>query len=215
MPARYEPTPQEFQSFCAELTIRGFREITVSDERSRELRAAFAFRKRHCGGRETGFVYRKGEYVVVVWTTWIDHMQCVRADDAAWVLILEKERIVYSTHPIHRTRNFLQRLSLQARIARWRLLKRPVCPECGRSMRIKWGEGAKSRYWSCANSAAHKNHGNLNRGWDDDMNFPDEAVRFIKSERKRRERYRAKARSEGREPGVAMKKRIRAKNERF
>lgn len=160
---------------------------------------------------EIGFIFEANGLKVVVWTTWekADSMTRIRNSDAGWVIILDNERTVYFSHPIHRTKNFLQNLLYQVQIAWWRVLHRPKCPECDEFMDIAFGKGLKSRYWKCSRRLRHSNRKSINCPWD--VALPSTIKNYLKSLRGKRARYFKKRRREGKDVCAAMKKRWKRK----
>jgi ssDNA-binding Zn-finger/Zn-ribbon topoisomerase 1 len=90
----------------------------------------------------------------------------------------------------------------QAWIAKWRVVNRPVCPECGNFMDITFGKGIKSRYWACEKLAPHCNGGPHRRDWD--AGLPAKALAYVKGLRKIRARARKRLLSDGEPHRKAM-----------
>ncbi len=197
MPKQVLPTAEEFAVFFNELEWRSFRRITSSESRLTAMRLGLVAPSPR-DGREVGYTYTANGLTVCVWTTYDAVEGCARDSDAGWVLIAQGDRVKYFSRPIHRTKNFLRNLLGHARIARTRVMHRPLCPTCRRMMDITLGQGLKSRYWSCAKHNEHQS-------WD--LGLGPEALAFVERYRKEHARYRARVRAAGREPGAALAKR--------
>lgn len=201
MPAKILPGELDLERLSRELRRRGFRSVTGvefhNDFRRFELKAP-----RPRPGRETGFVFTANGLSVRVWTTWLPRENKAREVDSAWVLITDGDRPLYFSRPIHRTKNFTVNLLRAAWIARWRILYRPICPECKRFMDICRGRGLKSRYWGCKRAALHKSGGAIRLNWD--YVLPPKARRCVESLRRESERYRRERRASGKPIGAAL-----------
>ena len=153
-------------------------------------------------GREIGYIYQANGLTVFVWTTFLADQKVTRESDLGWVLIASGDTAQYFAHPIRRTKNFMRNLLCHAWLAKFRVLHRPICPKCGKYMEITRGEALKSRYWSCKNVEAHDNKKWTHESWDYLMQ--PKAMRFIKSERNARARYRKERREKGLSTDQAM-----------
>jgi len=142
----------------------------------------------------------ENDYMVVVRPTKLQSGGWV-GQDHGWVLIVDRAgRIRYSSHPLIRTEHFLEKLLMLMRIARWRVFYRPK--HCGYYMHLVHRNGAmKSCFWKCAV------HPRTHRAGFEELrkSFPAEVRSWIEAERAKRERYRRKARSAGKDPFAAMK----------
>lgn len=206
MPEQRLPDFEEFSAFEVELIKRGFRRLS-SPEFSLQFKRLKLKAPRPRLGRELGFIFYANQYTVMVWTTWLLKEQVAREEDAGWVLIAEGDNVLYFSHPIHRTKNFLHNLFMQARIACWRVRHRPLCPECRNFMDIVKGKALKQRFWKCSRTKLHAGGKNRFRSWD--YRLTEEALEYIRPIRKKRvKRYKA-VRAEGKEPHQAMLNRKR------
>lgn len=174
MPKKVLFSLDDFQFISRELERLGFRKIEPGEfyDRIRNLKFQ-GFRPKK--GRETGFEFRAKSLVVTVWTTWLEEEGNPRDSDEGWIAITsESGRRLYFSHPLHRTRNFVVNLLMQARIARWRVKNRPSCSQCGEPMNIAGGrrreknqprcpecgelmEWERQGYWICYGNGEHKN----------------------------------------------------------
>lgn len=205
MPRKVLPALKDFLWFKRELTTRGFRPMYEVEFRRQFQRLGLkAPRPRQ--GREEGFTFFANNLSVVVWTTWLARQNKARESDAGWVLIAEGDRVLYFSHPIHRTRNFFLNLFRQAWLAQWRALHRPLCPECKKWMSIARGKGLKARYWVCGAWSQHDVKGTVRLDWD--YGLPPRAKRMVALLRRARARYRKQMLCEGREvvPAVLRRK---------
>lgn len=192
----------EFEKFRKSMLARSFREITSGEFRSDFIRLnpePPSFRE----GREVGFTFKANGYEVVVWTTYIEANKIARKSDAGRVLIKDGDDVIYHSHPMHRTKNFLHNLLLSAAIAKERVLNRPLCPKCGAYMHVKKGKGLKARYYQCTRRYAHSKP--VNRSWD--YGLPEIVLKEVLKIRKRRLPYVKKLAAQGKKPGAALKRR--------
>lgn len=205
----------DFKKFEQKLTKRGFKRLDpniVHEDILPEVEIGTPPRKHFKHEVGFGFFGEKG-FEVVVWTTYIPPDKRARESDNGWVLIKKGNRVLYYSHPLNRTENFLKRLYISAAIAQVRIQKRPECPQCGRYMEIVRGKGIGSRYWSCFHHLKQ-----VNRGWD--CNMPPEAMPYVRRIRKERERYYKQVRAKGGQVGSARldradrnrKRRLKRKN---
>jgi hypothetical protein len=131
--------------------------------------------------------------------------------DSGWVIIIDRaENKVYTSRPfIRRSENFFDRLFLEARIARWRVLQRPIeCPQgCKAPMLLVHRRGRlKSCYWKCALHPEDRTH---HRRFDDlKTPMPSEVMEQRKAERSTRRKKREEIRKAGGDPDAAFKKRM-------
>ncbi len=209
MPEQVFPDELSYRHFVESLEERGFMRLSrpevVSDFKRLGLEAPTPRE-----GREEGFRFHGNGLMVIVWTT--KTRFGFRQQDAGWVLIREGDDVRYYSRPHPRTKNFLYHMLMDARIARWRVLYRPLCNECDAFMRIAFGAYLKSRYWRCNQRYRHADHKPKFCGWDNlRRKFPAEALAYIKRRRKQRSKDRIKHWEEqlalGNTPGVAMLKR--------
>lgn len=196
MPKKFIFREEDFVFLKENLEKLGFKQI-VSDKKFIGLKKSSKKR-----GRETGFVFAANGLTVTVWTTWLSGEKRFRETDSGWVVISQKEKPLYFSHPLHRTKNFVLNLLRQAWLAQRRVIHRPICPECKRFMEIGWGRGIKSRYWVCR----HHSDKRIYQSWD--WCFGEKTKRFIRVKRRKREKYRKKRLAAGGKTNVAMMKRI-------
>jgi len=205
LPTRYEPTAQEFAKFVHELVdVRFFAPISRSDFWQDKARLGLKPPRRKREGPTRGYEYHFRGLRVRVWTTWLIRENRVSDTGSGWVLILDGDRIVYSSHPLHRTKNFLNRLLMRAKIARARVRNRPICPihKCWMVMCHRRGV-MKSLYWGCP-----RIHPSGKMVWASiDDGLPKEAMRFLRPSRKKSEKYRRVVRRQGKDPFTALKRR--------
>ena len=194
MPKKILPTEEQFLFIKEFLEAGGFEEISEEEFR-RNFRRLGLKAPRPRRGRETGFKFSENGLTVVVWTTWLKKEKRARESDAAWVIIVEDEQIVYSSHPIHRTKYFILNLLLQAIIAQTRVIHRPRCPECGEWMKIVHGKGIKSCYWQCAYTERHLNGQKIRKDWD--FALTETMKKYLNRIRRKRAYYRRKRRKQG------------------
>ena len=206
MPKQILPNKADFARLNKSLSRFSFQQILDKEfvEQYKTLRLV-APRPRE-GGREVGFIFKANGLKVTVWTTWLLRAQRARETDAAWVIISDEEKVFYFSHPIHRTKNFIDNLLKQAWIAMYRVKNRPRCRKCGKFMQITHGQGAKSCYWSCLNRHKHDDNKKVHLNWD--YNLPIKAKQYLKRLRKKRAVYRKQRRASGLSIDVARKRRI-------
>ncbi len=201
MPSQVLPDEKAFAEFKQRLLALGFRELT-NEEFTKSFKRLGLEAPHSRESRETGFIFAANDLKAYVWTTYLSAERKSRASDAGWVLIADGDRAKYFTHPLRRTKNFLLKLSRYAWIARWRVLNRPLCPQCHGYMRIAYGLALKSRYWRCDKKAAHDPRRPIFLAWDNGL--PPKALSFVKKERQPRRKYRQARKKAGLPNDVAM-----------
>ena len=163
------------------------------------------------GGSEVGFIYKPVEssnnYSVYVWTSYVPDLGHARPEDFGWVLITDGDKALYFAHPLIRTMGFKKKLLSYAWISMYKVLHRPVCPECGAWMHITPSKGISSRRWCCKAVKAHKSHKWITLPWD--FGLGPKAIAFLEKERKFQRKYRAKRRKNGQPTDVAITNRQR------
>jgi len=198
MPKKVLPTIKSFGDFRGLMQDCGFKKLD-GDE------MMIYSTLRPMAEKEFGFEYSANGLSVIVWTTWVESVSAAQESDMGWVLIIQEGEKAYS-HCFNRTKNFLLRLLRYARIAKRRIVARPVCEEHSIFMRVKFGRGIKSRYWACS----EKNHRDKKSARRDfDFGLTDEMKKFLEAERKMRARWIEKLRKEGRPTHTTMFKRSR------
>ena len=185
MPKKVLPSEADFDQFRKSLLEEGFRPVSRT-EFSNSFKRLDLQAPRPREGRETGFIFMANRLTVYVWTTFLEQENQAREEDAGWVVITEGDRPDYYSHPMMRTKGFLAKLLKNAKIAKERVLKRPLCPTCHAFMQITKGTRPKARYWSCVG----KSHPHLFHTLPWDYNLSDESMVFLKAERRERRRYR-------------------------
>ncbi len=201
MPAQVLPKEQAFATFERSLKRRGFRALGSSEFRATFPRLGLVAPSPR-EGREIGYSLVANGLQVVVWTTFLARDRTARSKDAGRVLIKDGDVVRYFSRPLHRTKNFLHNLLLQAAVARLRVLHRPQCPHCQAYMEIANGKGLKSRYWICRKPAHTKP---VFSDWD--VGLPAVALEHLQKLRARREAYRQKVEKKKTEPVPAVLKR--------
>jgi RNase P subunit RPR2 len=199
MPAKMLPDKERFELFTQYMLTEGFRKLSSVEFSSSYARLGLqAPRPRE--GRETGFVFTANGLTVFVWTTFLENEGHARDEDSGWVLITEGDRPAYFCHPMMRTEGFLRRLYRNAKIAKERVMKRPICPSCRAFMEIAMGKGLKSRYWKCVGKS--RPHYVKTLPWD--CNLCDESATISRAERKERKPYRKLIKDSGKKVVPAM-----------
>jgi len=152
-------------------------------------------------GRELAFVYeekpaspadKSDDLTVVVWTSYLLASGRARKKDCGWVVI-ESAGVGRYFIPVHRTKNFVKHILLEAQIARCRVRTRPRCPVCGVRMEITDGKGIGARYWRCPDKHARES-------WDHDVfisALPPEAKQHLLRRRRQRAAWYRKCRKAG------------------
>lgn len=200
MPKKVLPDIEAFRKFCSTMELLKFRKLATSEWRSDRTRLGLEAPSPR-RGREIGFCYIANGLEARVWTTVLAGEGCAREQDAGWVLVKEGDTVKYFSHPLHRTKNFLDTLLWFARIARWRVRNRPLCPMCKARMDIVRGKGIKSRYWKCS----RQTHKPVSLSWD--YGLPEEAQKFLRAYRKRRKQGRQKRKVAGKKIDTAVLRR--------
>lgn len=216
MPPKYYPSPHEFERFHEGIRGLGFREITRPEFKNDFIRLGLVA-PRPRKGREVGYSFHANQLTVRVWTSWLTEEEWERAGepereagirekDSGWVLISQDDEARYFCHPLHRTKNFLENLTIRARITRDRVIMRPLCPRCFYFMDIARGIGIGSRYWRCDSVELHENERYASLDWD--WGLSEDDVRFVQADRKTRRKYREELRRQGKvvEPAIFVRK---------
>jgi hypothetical protein len=202
VPEKYLPGRRDMEVIAAELLQRDFIPVQGLQHFRRVTKDERAFPPRPREGAELGFVFQKDDLTVVIWTTWLLSRGWARDRDSGWVVIEEGSKGKYFL-PVHRTQWFVDRLLMEAKIARFRICHRPHCSVCGAPMTILRGKGLGARYWSCPK-------GHKRAPWDTEpflMDLPIEARQHLARRRRYRElRYR-RLRKEGKPIRTAMLRR--------
>jgi hypothetical protein len=193
---------KDFDYLKSQLEKWGFRQIS-SQEFCLEYRQKRLKAPRVREGRETGFVFKSQGLKVIVWTTWLEEQSRARDSDAGWVLISDFQKVLYFSHPLRRTKNFIRHLLQQAYIARQRVIHRPRCPGCGKFMNITPGKGIKARYWSCSRRRFHPQGIIYTKDWDCGINNP-KIQKYLDQKRKAQKKYYQKRRAQGKRVPRAM-----------
>ena len=184
MPEKVSITPEIFAKFHEYITNKGFTPLLKgefqTDLKRYQLLAPSRI-KRQEKGSEVGYRYEANDLVVKVWTTYLPEKGDVRMSDEGWVLIasLEDEALDF-THPLRRTKNFLNRLYKWAQVAKERVDKRPSCPCCNAAMNIGRGVSLKDRIWVCTQFADHPSRRIITLPWD--ALLSDKALDFVRAD---------------------------------
>jgi hypothetical protein len=199
MPVFVQPDPARFWGMVKALEKKGFRRISRNQFPRDQERLGIVLPERRNRVAEVGLRYDENGLQVRIWTTYIEAEERVQEEDEAWVIIREGDKARYFSHPIRRTKNFLERLWKWAQVAQQRVKRRPLCPTCKAYMHIAYGQGLKARYWECQKSWLHGNGQWRFLDWD--IGLSPKAREFVN--RERRLRRLAEKRS-GKKQGTAM-----------
>lgn len=199
MPEKVLPDKEKFNLFEQEIIKEGFKRIS-DVEFFNSFRRLGLQAPRFRAGREIGFTFSANGLTVYVWTTFLSQIDRAREEDAGWVVIVEGDNPKYYSHPLMRTKGFLDKLLTNAKIAKERVLNRPVCPVCKAYMQIAKGRGLKSRYWKCRRIHPVLHIESL--GWD--CGLSEESLDFLMVERSARRRYRKLLKKAGKVVKPAM-----------
>lgn len=201
MPEKILPTLVEYEKGIRDKLLElGFRSITKR-EVSNDFERLDLFSRNPKKGKEEGFIFYSNGLKAIVWTTFVLSTETARDEDLGWVLIAKGDRALYFSHPFRRTKNFAENLLNYARIAKERVLNRPLCSECKRQMDIAQGRGIRARYWICTNWKNHENRKSIKLTWD--AGLSKDNLAFLKKERDARRKYIAKRRKAGKNANVA------------
>lgn len=199
MPIRVFPEEDDIKYIAHELNIRGFVPVCGLSGFRSKTKDEKAIPPHVRSGGELGFVFQKGDFSVWIWTTWLPLARRVRENDCGWIVIEQNGRGVYFL-PVHRTKNFINHLLIEAKIARCRIRNLPICAKCDKKMKIVQGRGLGSRYWSCGRCHATV-------PWDT-MEFlaglPEDARQHLSRRRAARKRWQKICREDGRPIRQAM-----------
>lgn len=205
MPKQQLPKKKDFDHLKFKLQKWGF--CQISEEKTFPEKNKRLISPRLRKGKESGFLFKANNLMVIVWTTWLEKEERARDSDAGWVLIVDQNKALYFSHPIHRTKNFIVNLLRESYVARQRIINRPICPICGSFMNIKKGKGIKARYWACPNIFIHQDKRNSIKDWDCGIKNP-KIRKYLEKKRKKRKKYREKIRKQGKEvkPAIMTRK---------
>lgn len=206
MPKKVEIVHEAFALFRKWMERRGFR-LVLRGEFQRDFVRLGLVAPRQTEGREIGFRYNASGLEVRVWTTYLDPEGPMKSKDEGWVLIKDGDRARYYARPMHRTKHFLRKLFMCARVAQIRIQERPHCPKCEKYMRIAYGSGLKSRYWECRRTELHADGRFAFRSWDYGLSEYPKAFSFVKELRKKRLPHQMKMRADGKRTGTAVLRR--------
>jgi hypothetical protein len=184
MPAFVQPDPARFWGMVKDLEKKGFRRISRNQFPRDQERLGIVLPERRNRAAEVGLRYDENGLQVRIWTTYLESEERVQEEDEAWVIIREGDKARYFSHPIHRTKNFLERLWKWAQVAQQRVKRRPLCPCCKAYMQIANGKGLKSRYWECRKSWVHDDRQFKFLDWDIGLSL--KARDFVTRERRLR-----------------------------
>lgn len=204
MPPKALPREEDIIQLSRILVAKGFSPIQGLEHFRKATKEERVVPPRPREGAELGFLFQRNDLAVVVWTSWLLHDKKAREKDRGWVVIEQRERGVYFL-PINRTKYFIDRLIMEASIARFRVLRRPICKRCQTPMRIVHGNGLGSRFWRCPYHYRHS------ASWDSpffERDLPLEAKQHITKRRRRREVQYEKCREAGKPIRQAMLRRI-------
>lgn len=202
MPKKVLPTQAAFAEFDREMQARNFQILSPREFRQDRQRLDLVppFPRK---GRELGYIYQRKGYDVIVWTTWLPLDNKFRDQDAGRVLIRDGDKVLYHATPTHRTKNFLDNLLEKAKLARAHVKYRPLCWKCFALMYIDNGKFIKQRRWRCTRTEDHDTKRFVFSPWDEGL--PLEALKALKPRRKRRAKYIAKLKKEGKKPGAVLR----------
>ncbi len=192
MPPQVLPGYDGIKSMMEELLPRGFVLVQGLRHLPRSAGSRLPVPPHPREGAEAGFMFRNGDLAVFAWTTWVPSLNEARKHDCGWIIIEQAGRRKYSL-PIHRTKRFIERLIMEAKIARTRIRNAPICEKCGKAMRIVHGKGMGSRYWRCPSRHSRA-------PWDTEeflAELPDPAKKHLARRRSARHRGQEKARKKG------------------
>jgi hypothetical protein len=194
MPPKVLPTQGSIHEMSEVLRPRGFYPVQGLEHfriRTKDERAVAPHPRK---GAELGFAVDKDDLTVVVWTSWLPHLQCAREKDCGWIIIEQAGKRKYCLS-LHRTKNFAKHMIIEAKIARCRIRTRPTCKVCGVGMGIARGKAMGSRYWRCPAYHARES-------WDHEeflkvLSSNPQAMRYLACRRRQREAWYEKCRKAG------------------
>jgi hypothetical protein len=207
MPKQVLLSEEQFTEMAAQFTGQEmqFRPLPVSEYAHDEKRLGLvAPRTRRKEGVQEKFVFHARGYTVVVHTTFVRTLRACRPVDTARVLIVCRDTVLYMSRDIRRTKHFARRLLAIAWIARWKVMHRPCCPECGAHMDIAHKKYRKY-WWTCTRVREHGKGKPIHLDWD--AGLPEKALAFLEKARTQSRKYRARRIKAGKEPFAALRKR--------
>ena len=184
----------------------GYHKVTKSNFRKTFIRLDLSA-PRPVEGKETSYEYSSNNYTVKLHTTYLENERKWRdnSTDAGWVLIAEGDEAKYFARPFKRTKGFVLRFLLYARVTKWKIDNRPLCKECKDFMNIKRKRGSRQYYWGCFNNKRHSSGNAEFLSWDEGLSK--EATEILEIRRLYAEKYNAKNKKNGKIPTPAAVKR--------
>lgn len=168
MPKQYLPPTEEVLRSYDDLYSIGFEQTTKSERISflrykKFVESVFATsRKKNIKkGLEDCLVYRQGQRIVCVFTSYVPEEGAMRENDFIWCLIVDLRYPTYPcffTIPIRRTTNCLTRMFKRAKALKNMVDNWQTCPEHSVDLRIVLVEGGKMHEssYSCPVGGYHK-----------------------------------------------------------
>lgn len=211
MPPKVLPTREELGAvWINELKPRGFFTVRGLEYFRRTIHDERAVPPSPREGAELGFGFTNRDLTAIGWSSYVPAFRAAREEDCGWLVIEQRGEAMYFVQ-LNRTKYFVYNLTMELRIARKRILHRPVCKLCGKEMDIERGQELGQRFWRCPRCPYNSSIRRLVSARWDTKEFlgslsPEEA-KHLKRRRASRKRWQDALKKLGKEIRQAMLKR--------
>ena len=217
---KVEFTAGQYYKFCAwARKVFGFSFISKT-EFDEIIHSALDLRKRKTDGQwELGLILRMNDCTILVWTTFLPGIGKQRGQDVGWVIIIQNNKIVYSSPKILRTKNFFHTMEFYTQKAYEMVYSNPMCVKCQRFLRIvmpelEWENGKPKRLgerWrACPNEQTrHSKRDRPRAGIDNGLS--EHILLQTKKVRKKKKYRRDRANEQGKTYGISRIQRSQRK----
>lgn len=152
-------------------------------------------------GSEQAWTYSKGNYTVIVWTTYLAKEGKFRdtGTDVGWVIVVSGDDLVYCTRPILRSSSdFVLKLARYAWVTKYKIDHLPLCPKCRAKMFIFRKKGTREYMYICRHTDRHDDNKATFRSWD--YGLKDKAKEFLAIRREATQKYNKRNEKLGKKP---------------
>lgn len=149
MPKKFLPQEDQIQELFRSLAFLGFHQMADQDL-EKDFQRLGLEEPRFQEGREIRFSYTNNHYECLVLTTILSSFNNAAISDAAWVIVRTRDKKVFTSPRLHRTKYFVLRVIAWAEIGKALCDYRPLCPECNGYMDIERGKQYREYFWEHA-----------------------------------------------------------------
>lgn len=205
MPERAQLATDDFSFIEEELIKLGYVRRIAKNVKMDFIRLGLVA-PREIKGREASFITYNHGLNSLIWVSYDEVHKEWREVDLGWGLIRKGDKRQYCSKPLRRTPNFIQALLKRARVNKWRVDNRPLCPYCGAYMDIYERKDKKDKkptgqyLWACFKRDKHENKEPVFVGWDkigSEKKLPAEIEDYVLMMRKRVADYKERNRKLG------------------